>query len=833
MSSFTSEVLHWKPTKLEEECDSADISELDAIARDIRAELCIAKEEEERLTECIVDGLKKTERTLGTSNFQRFFDQCAARVNAEFERSEADARQLSNSLDALSGLAQNISKRVAALDLGKSRVVECLQHVSDLRDLGTCANGVQQAIRDGNFEEAASHIHRFLTLDSIVFKMSDSQDVKDAGYSVKNCYDILRQASIELKQQIEQKFDEAKAKGDVATMERLFKLFPLINEHQSGLKRYGSHICDKIAELSQQNYKIMQAGGTDDNRKNVLFADTLTMLFEGIARLVELSQPVIISAYGQDKMLDLIEIIQPQCDKQTSLILDAFLQKRHFQELANQVRVLLNTDGFSQTERINPIELDLLLSEVTLMHTRAELFWRFLKRRLNRSVDLERKKKDSEGTESNEVSGKNDLDDPLIDEHRDFESEEQREEYTAKMKKQREERDRKLDLVLNRSGLNTRMQVELLGNYVLMEQYYMTNSVQKAISMDTVEDGALTSSLLDDVFFIVRKCIRRSISSSSIDCICAMLNNGVTLLETEFFKCISAPIKSGYPSSGWTTEAYQTAQSAYTAVLQQSKVVTDTSVNSIEKQRNSFLIGLNNMRSSVECICTLKLGLAEDFEKYLSQITPLESKKLENAVSQLDDFTKRLEQHANLGIVKLCDAAIRTKLKSSADEFLELPHILSDEELADFELNDPFMSNFILQLDKQLVRFETLLVQENYKMLVSCCAGEVAQQLERVIFKCSFNRLGALLLDKEFRELSSYLSSIASWNIREKYSRLSNIVTLLNCESLDEAIQLLEQINNSLLSTAILSQNDIRRTLSLREEFSRDQINAKVKSLKI
>jgi len=41
-------------------------------------------------------------------------------------------------------------------------------------------------------------------------------------------------------------------------MERLFKLFPLINEHQSGLKRYGSHICDKIAELSQQNYKIMQ-----------------------------------------------------------------------------------------------------------------------------------------------------------------------------------------------------------------------------------------------------------------------------------------------------------------------------------------------------------------------------------------------------------------------------------------------------------------------------------------------------------------------------------------------------------------------------------------------
>lgn len=85
------------------------------------------------------------------------------------------------------------------------------------------------------------------------------------------------------------------------------------------------------------------------------------------------------------------------------------------------------------------------------------------------------------------------------------------------------------------------------------------------------------------------------------------------------------------------------------------------------------------MRSAIDCISTLKVGLAEDFEKYLSQvllffffnlngfllkITPLESKKLENAVCQLDDFTKRLEQYANLGIVKLCDAAFRTKLKS-------------------------------------------------------------------------------------------------------------------------------------------------------------------------
>lgn len=92
------------------------------------------------------------------------------------------------------------------------------------------------------------------------------------------------------------------------------------------------------------------------------------------------------------------------------------------------------------------------------MHTRAELFWRFLKRRLNRSTDLEKGRK--EGKSSNEPKGdESTINDPLLNEQQEFESEESRKMYLEKMEKQREERDRKLDLVLNRSGLNTRMQV--------------------------------------------------------------------------------------------------------------------------------------------------------------------------------------------------------------------------------------------------------------------------------------------------------------------------------------------------------------------------------------
>lgn len=52
------------------------------------------------------------------------------------------------------------------------------------------------------------------------------------------------------------------------------------------------------------------------------------------------------------------------------------------------------------------------------------------------------------------------------------------------------------------------------------------------------------SSMLDDVFFIVRKCVRRSLSSSSVDCTCAVLNNGVSALEADFLKHLFQGIKA-------------------------------------------------------------------------------------------------------------------------------------------------------------------------------------------------------------------------------------------------------------------------------------------------
>ncbi|EJW74253.1 hypothetical protein WUBG_14837 [Wuchereria bancrofti] len=211
------------------------------------------------------------------------------------------------------------------------------------------------------------------------------------------------------------------------------------------------------------------------------------------------------------------------------------------------------------------------------MHTRTHLYWRYLKRRLS----VANMKTDEQSKEFDE--------DQMNDENKRL---------LEVRAKQKRERNNKLDDLVLRSVLGTRMQ-ELLGQYVLMEQFYMTESVAKAMTMDLKEVDSLTSSMLDDVFFIIRKCVRRSLSSSSVDCTCAVLNNG-----------------SGYPGAGWTAEAYQTAQTAYNAI-QHGKIVADSG---LEKLKEIFLTALNNVRASAECTKALKKGLLEDFEKHLTEV---------------------------------------------------------------------------------------------------------------------------------------------------------------------------------------------------------------------
>ena len=54
----------------------------------------------------------------------------------------------------------------------------------------------------------------------------------------------------------------------------------------------------QIADTADTNLQSALTGSTNTKRANVLYADTLTLLFEGIARVVEVHQPLVETYYG-------------------------------------------------------------------------------------------------------------------------------------------------------------------------------------------------------------------------------------------------------------------------------------------------------------------------------------------------------------------------------------------------------------------------------------------------------------------------------------------------------------------------------------------------------
>lgn len=65
----------------------------------------------------------------------------------------------------------------------------------------------------------------------------------------------------------------------------------------------------------------------------------------------------------------------------------------------------------------------------------------------------------------------------------------------------------KLDKLIKDSEL-CQSKHNLLSQYLRLEQYFMEESVAKAVNLDMTESGQQTSSMVDDTFFIIKKCIR-------------------------------------------------------------------------------------------------------------------------------------------------------------------------------------------------------------------------------------------------------------------------------------------------------------------------------------
>jgi COG4 transport protein. len=66
--------------------------------------------------------------------------------------------------------------------------------------------------------------------------------------SVTNSFSLLHEAAKQLGAVVTQKFDEAVRAEDLASVERFFKIFPLLGMQDEGLAKFSLYLCSKVTD---------------------------------------------------------------------------------------------------------------------------------------------------------------------------------------------------------------------------------------------------------------------------------------------------------------------------------------------------------------------------------------------------------------------------------------------------------------------------------------------------------------------------------------------------------------------------------------------------------
>ncbi|RNA11196.1 conserved oligomeric Golgi complex subunit 4 [Brachionus plicatilis] len=294
--------------------------------------------------------------------------------------------------------------------------------------------------------------------------------------------------------------------------------------------------------------------------------------------------------------------------------------------------------------------------------------------------------------------------------------------------------------------------------------------------------------------------------SDNVDGCCAMFNNCSSVLESTYKEHFYSKLKLGYPS---TSDLTQAIRSRFQNPEQ------------IQKQKIYFLVTLNNVDQSIEFISTVQ----KTFEEYTSKLFDQESQssreKLTSCLNDLATVGSRFKTLLDYGFDQLTSNELEPKIKQWCGVYSSINHKITEEEYNLNETDDPFVQNFVKNLDLLISGFKDSLSEKNRETLTSLIASKTAILFEKNIFKCSFSKYGGLQLDKEIRQLINYLTSQTTWSTREKFSRLTQISILLGLENL---MELFEYWNSPLAITWRLTPNEIRQVLLLREDFKAEEV---------
>ncbi|KAL7605604.1 conserved oligomeric Golgi complex subunit 4 [Lactuca sativa] len=652
----------------------------------------------------------------------------------EIVKAESD-HMLSN-VDSTCVLADQVSGKVRELDLAQSRVNETLHRIDAIVERSNCIDGVQKALENEDFESAANYVQTFLQIDA-KYKDSGSDQREQLFASKKQLESIVRR-----------RLSAAVDQRDHQTVLRFIRLYSPLSLEEEGLQVYVSYLKKVISLRSKLEFEqLVELMG--QNQSQVNFVACLTNLFKDIVLAIEENEDILRSLCGEDGIVYAICELQEECDSRGSLILKKYMEFRKLSKLTSEINSYKNDLLSAGEEGPDPREIELYLEEILSLTQLGEDYTEYM---------------------VSKIKGLSQVDPEL----------------TPRATK------------AFRSGNFSKVIQDITSYYVILEGFFMVENVRKAIKIDEHVMDSLTTSMVDDVFYVLQSCCRRSISTSNINSVIAVLSSAVSLLGGEYNDALQQKMRE--PNLGGKL---------FLGGVGVQKTGIDIST------------ALNNMDVSSE----YALKLRHEIEEQCAEVfpTPGDRERIKSCLSELGEMSNGFKKTLNSSLEHLV-GTVTHRIRPVLDTVATVSYELSESEYAENEVNDPWVQRLLHTVETNTSWLQPLMTANNYDSFVHLVIDFIVKRLELIMMQKRFSQLGGLQLDRDVRALVSHFSGMTQRTVRDKFARLTQMATILNLEKVSEILDFWGE--NSGPMTWRLTPAEVRRVLGMRVDFKPEAIAA-------
>ncbi|XP_071736060.1 conserved oligomeric Golgi complex subunit 4-like [Rutidosis leptorrhynchoides] len=653
----------------------------------------------------------------------------------EIVKAESD-HMLSN-VNSTCILADQVSGKVRELDLAQSRVNDTLQRIDAIVERSNCIDGVQKALESEDFESAANYVKTFLEIDGIY---------KDSGSDQR---EMLFSAKKQLESIVRRRLSTAVDQRDHATVLRFIKLYSPLALEEEGLQAYVSYLKKVISVRSKVEYEQL-VELIEQNRNSVNFVACLTNLFKDIVMAIEQNVEILSSLCGEDGIVYAICELQEECDSRGSSILKKYMEFRKLSKLTSEINSY-KSDLISggEEEGPDPREIELFLEEILSLTQLGEDYTEYMVSKIKglRGIDPE---------------------------------------VTPRATK------------AFRSGNFSKVVQDITSYYVILEGFFMVENVRKAIKIDEHVPDSLTTSMVDDVFYVLQSCCRRSISTSNINSVIAALSSAVSLLGGEYNDALLHKMRE--PNLGGKLFLGGVG---------------------VQKTGTDIATALNNMDVSSE----YALKLRHEIEEQCANVfpAPADRERIKSCLSELVEMSNGFKKALVAGLEQLV-GTVTHRIRPVLDNVATVGYELSETEYAENEVNDPWVQRLLHAVETNTSWLQPLMTGNNYDSFIHLVIDFIVKRLEVIMMQKRFSQLGGLQLDRDVRTLVSHFSGMTQRTVRDKFARLTQMATILNLEKVSEILDFWGE--NSGPMTWRLTPAEVRRVLGMRVDFKPEAIAA-------